>query len=795
VNIHSGTYTEGPQVLADKNVNLIGDGKTTTIINPTANTGISGDAKAWWLVGDGKTFNMQKVTLDGSGKLIWIAIRHKGNGTLLDCAFANIQYDAGGGAGHAYQGTAIGVHTSGNVDVTDCTFSGIGRVGIAAYDEFDPLPVTGPTGTYSGNTYVGKGAGDWLDYAFQVQAGANITITNNNASACLGVAYDGSGSSAVAVWDDPSTRAVISNNSFLNNSAGVAVGVAWASSSDPVMHIEGNTATGGEIGLELLGGIALVQSNILTGNTVAAIRVENDATVDAGDLLGRNITGLGTSTGGNLLTGYGVNEAAPWAIDASGTVTGAQVLAYANDFGAVATDDINKLITDGFDGSGPVLVEFSQAGPLTAIAPTAVTVQCGAGIPTPVTTLANFIAIGGVVSASPVTITSVDTNYLGFPVGDGTVIRAYTLTDAYSRTVLVNQTITVDDTNAPTIICPANVVVSNDVGQCYASGVALGTPTTGDNCGVALVVSNAPIQFPIGNTTVMWTVTDNSGLTNTCNQIVTVIDQQAPAINALTATQTGNVLNCAGVVLQGTVNIAVQATDQCPLAPPVITLTNGVTGELATYTGSSGGFYNYTWGVSNLTLNGTWTATVAASDANNVTTTNFTLCVNKTQITGQIALQGFTGVGPTYTNQTRLVTFKATTNSPTATNVVATWNIALTFANSVGGTNYASYTLTGVPDGVTALSAKTAWNLRRRIPLTLDVDNQAVVNFTGMNIVRGGDIAPTTRDNAVQLLDYISLVTYWYSTNAVADIDGNGQVNSLDYEILSLNWYTGGDAE
>ncbi|MEZ5021016.1 MAG: hypothetical protein R2756_13040 [Bacteroidales bacterium] len=49
----------------------------------------------------------------------------------------------------------------------------------------------------------------------------------------------------------------------------------------------------------------------------------------------------------------------------------------------------------------------------------------------------------------------------------------------------------------PTITCPADVLnVPADAGQCYATGVALGSPTTADNCGVATVTNNAPAQFP-----------------------------------------------------------------------------------------------------------------------------------------------------------------------------------------------------------------------------------------------------------------------------------------------------------
>ncbi|MEZ5021014.1 MAG: hypothetical protein R2756_13030 [Bacteroidales bacterium] len=58
------------------------------------------------------------------------------------------------------------------------------------------------------------------------------------------------------------------------------------------------------------------------------------------------------------------------------------------------------------------------------------------------------------------------------------------------------------DTQNPTITCPADVLnVPADAGQCYATGVALGSPTTADNCGVATVTNNAPVQFPCRSTT------------------------------------------------------------------------------------------------------------------------------------------------------------------------------------------------------------------------------------------------------------------------------------------------------
>ena len=67
--------------------------------------------------------------------------------------------------------------------------------------------------------------------------------------------------------------------------------------------------------VDVNGGKAMIQGSVLTGATEAGIRVENGGTVDAGNCTGVNVTGLGISTGGNTLTGYGFDSKAPWAIE------------------------------------------------------------------------------------------------------------------------------------------------------------------------------------------------------------------------------------------------------------------------------------------------------------------------------------------------------------------------------------------------------------------------------------------------------------------------------------------------
>src|SRR5207247_9421870 len=67
-----------------------------------------------------------------------------------------------------------------------------------------------------------------------------------------------------------------------------------------------------------------------------------------------------------------------------------------------------------------------------------------------------------------------------FPIGS-TVVH-WTATDVHGNTNSCQQTVTVVDTQPPTITCPADVTTNADVGQCYVSAVALGTPIVADDC-------------------------------------------------------------------------------------------------------------------------------------------------------------------------------------------------------------------------------------------------------------------------------------------------------------------------
>ena len=106
-----------------------------------------------------------------------------------------------------------------------------------------------------------------------------------------------------------------------------------------------------------------------------------------------------------------------------------------------------------------------------------------------------------------------------FPIGQTQVI--WTLVDENGIESTDTQTITVIF-NDPIIIAPNNLNIDPDLSSCVATNVDLGTPTITGGCGIQTITNNAPVEFPLGNTQVTWTLVDGSGIETTDTQTVTV---------------------------------------------------------------------------------------------------------------------------------------------------------------------------------------------------------------------------------------------------------------------------------
>jgi hypothetical protein len=138
-------------------------------------------------------------------------------------------------------------------------------------------------------------------------------------------------------------------------------------------------------------------------------------------------------------------------------------------------------------------------------------------------------ALGTPITADNCGVASVSNNAMPpYPVG--TTVVTWTVIDVNGNSSIATQNVMVVDNQSPTITVPAGVTVNADLGLCSAATVALGTPVTGDNCGVASVTNDGTPPYPVGTTIITWTVTDVHGNSTRATQNVTVVDNQAPSI-------------------------------------------------------------------------------------------------------------------------------------------------------------------------------------------------------------------------------------------------------------------------
>ncbi|MDP6874267.1 MAG: hypothetical protein QF521_12120, partial [Alphaproteobacteria bacterium] len=249
----------GVEAVIDKDLTIIGQGQGKSVIQAVDDTGSSGDSRGMFLVNAGVTLDVQDLTVSGAGHQVYQGFRHKGSGSFEDVELTEIKFNE---SGPHYSGVAIAVFGGGpgqTVDVTNSDFSEIGRVGVLYFG-------SDVAGNFEDNKYTGKGAGNFLDYALDISAGADITVRGNKISDNLGVAAsDGSTSAGILVttYFGAGTTATIGDNKFEDNTAGVFVG--YASNDTSTVEFEaGNKIKGGSDGIRVVGdgdvsGIELVK--------------------------------------------------------------------------------------------------------------------------------------------------------------------------------------------------------------------------------------------------------------------------------------------------------------------------------------------------------------------------------------------------------------------------------------------------------------------------------------------------------------------------------------------------------
>ena len=162
-----------------------------------------------------------------------------------------------------------------------------------------------------------------------------------------------------------------------------------------------------------------------------------------------------------------------------------------------------------------------------------------------------------------------------------TITRTWTATDDCGNTTTCEQTITLEDTTAPVITCPADVVVECTESTLPGQG-GLASATATDNCDLLPVVTFSDVtaseqesciqEYTITRT---WTAQDACGNSSVCVQIITVDDSTAPVITC----PADMTLACTESTLPLLTGSAT-ATDNCELTPVVffsdVTIGSGV---------------------------------------------------------------------------------------------------------------------------------------------------------------------------------------------------------------------------
>ncbi len=352
LQVQVAEHFEG-QVLVDKSLSLEGQ-SGTEVVKMSVDTGPSGDDRAWFLVDPGVDLQVRNLTFDGDGHLIWQAFRHRGSGRFENCAFQDIQFNA---AGPDFAGTAI-VAFGGDVEVVDCQFRDIGRVGMLAFG-------TGLTASmFTGNTYLGKGDGPHLDYGLEVGAGANVTASGNHIHGNTGVAPDSSTSAGVlaTTFFGPGTSLVVERNDLGENLFSLTVGFDGSDSSAVSATL-----------------------NRLASNTTAAISHLSTVPLPAeqnwwgcndgpGAAACDGITGSGTVTFDPwvlLQAAFGIDPAVI-AAGESTTLEGSLVID--SNLAPLPDDMVNGILVD-FEGGPLGMVDPATAGTIASVAATTWTAE------------------------------------------------------------------------------------------------------------------------------------------------------------------------------------------------------------------------------------------------------------------------------------------------------------------------------------------------------------------------------------------------------------------------------------
>lgn len=383
--------------------------------------------------------------------------------------------------------------------------------------------------------------------------GATTTISGNSPTYGTGAWTVVSGSATIAQPSNASTSVTVTSGNSATFRWTISNG-ACSSSSDDVVVTRDNTAP--------TLGCPSNQSVATTGSCLKSVSGLAPSATDACGVtsLTYSLSGVTSGSGNNDASGIDFNVGQTTvtysASDAAGNTSTCS-------FTVTVTDSQIPTIT--CPSNINVNQDVGVCGSVQTYSPT-VSDNC-----TPTVSLISGLASGST-----------------FPIGTTNItLRA---SDPSGNSADCSFSITVTDNTPPVFAnCPSNMSVNTDASSCYAT-VTWPTVTASDACGVGAVSQqsgpNPGPNFPVGTSTVVYSVTDGSGVSNTCSFTVTVTDNDFPTIACPSPSVNYTTGACGAQVTWATPTIS----DNCsfPLNPlsrtDLVPLTSGNTFQNGSYT-------------------------------------------------------------------------------------------------------------------------------------------------------------------------------------------------------------------
>ncbi|HEV7745474.1 MAG TPA: choice-of-anchor Q domain-containing protein [Pyrinomonadaceae bacterium] len=483
---------------------------------------------------------------NGGGVYVASGTATVNNSTLESCSAT------GGNSGTGQNGTnpgadsgGGGLYSTGSVTVTNSTFNLNRSTGGDAGDAFGPdcfgAHQAGGGGAARGGAILADGGSLIINTATFANNSANGGNGGDggptNVGTCAqsehgvgGLAHGG------AITNNNSATLNIKHGTISGNSAQAGnTGVNQAGANRPPRLVAEGTGGGIRIGP----GSVTLENTIIAGNTAAnglgdttgaptpGPNVDGAVTSNGHNLLGTateatGFTGAGDQTGANPMLAALANNGGPTktmkllagspAIDA-GVAAGSTL----DQRGMPRpVDDPGVANTGGSDGTDIGAYEAEPSCILTC--PTNITVSNDAG------------QCGAVVNYTTPSGAACGTVTCDHPSGSFFGAGTTPVTCTSSAGPSCNFNVTVNDTENPTITCPADFTVNAPSGSCSAA--VNFTVTGSDNCGIPTIVTSkaSGSVFSLGTTIVNATATDAAGNSVSCSFKVTVKDVTGPVI-------------------------------------------------------------------------------------------------------------------------------------------------------------------------------------------------------------------------------------------------------------------------